>query len=350
MTMTIQANGPAARRGSCGCGRSRRLGVALIHRLVAEPLVINSYGGAFEKFMRVEIIPVFEKDTGIKTRLDIGLAKDLAMTLRAAGVDNPPYDVLMMNGIFAALLRGEGFFEPIPVAEVSNMKDLVPIARQPNDNGVIAWMQPVGVAYRSDMINRQPAASRTNPEFKGHLGLYTITNTAGMMFLLMIAKIFGGSEYKTDVAFDEICKLRPFTQVDFGGTMEIMLTRGEVTVGPLDFPAVARLKLKGVEIDIKPPAEGSFMFDQMFNMLKGSKKKAEGYKWIDFLLRPDIQQKCVKENFYVTPSSRAAEIPDELKPLIPLYGDRTKEIVVFDWDTANKNRDAIIDRWNKEMT
>ena len=298
-----------------------------------------------------KIIPVFEKETGITTKLDIGLAKDWLATLRAAGVDNPPYDVLLMNGIFAALLRAEGFFEPIPLTEVPNLKDLVPVARMPNDNGVIAWMQPLGVAYRSDMTKAQPAAWKDlwNPEFKGHIGLYTITNTGGMMFLLMIAKIFGGSEYKTDVAFDEIRKLKPFTQVDFSGTMEIMLTRGEVTVGPLDFPAVARLKLKGAEIDIKPPAEGSFMFDQMFDMLRGSKKKAEGYKWINFLLRPDIQEKWVN-GFYVTPSNQAAKIPDNLKPLIPLYGDRTKEIVVFDWDTANKNRDAIIDRWNKEMT
>jgi len=337
-------------RGAAAAAVAGGLGLPSIAR-AADPLVINSYGGPFEKFMREEIIPVFERETGIKTKLDIGLAKDWLATLRAAGVDNPPYDVLLMNGIFAALLRAEGFFEPIPVAVVPNPKDLVPVARMPNDNGVIAWMQPLGVAYRSDMTKAQPAAWKDlwNPEFKGHIGLYTITNTGGMMFLLMIAKIFGGSEYKTDVAFDEIRKLKPFTQVDFSGTMEIMLTRGEVTVGPLDFPAVARLKLKGAEIDIKPPAEGSFMFDQMFDMLRGSKKKAEGYKWINFLLRPDIQEKWVN-GFYVTPSNQVAKIPDKLKPLIPLYGDRTKEIVVFDWDTANKNRDAIIDRWNKEMT
>ena len=336
--------------GAAATAAAVQLGSPHIAR-AAEPLVINSYGGPFEKFMREEIIPEFEKETGIKTKLDIGLAKDWLATLRAAGVDNPPYDVLLMNGIFAALLRAEGFFEPIPVSEVPNMKDLAPIARMPNDNGVIAWMQPLGVAYRSDMTKAKPAAWKDlwDPEFKGHIGLYTITNTGGMMFLLMIAKIYGGSEYKTDVAFDEIRKLKPFTQVDFSGTMEIMLTRGEVTVGPLDFPAAARLKLKGAEIDIKPPAEGSFMFDQMFDTLKGSKKKAEGYKWINFLLRPDIQEKWVK-GFYVTPSSQAAKIPDDLKPLIPLYGDRTKEIVLFDWDTANKNRDAIIDRWNKEMT
>ena len=337
-------------RGAAAAAVAGGLGLPSIAR-AADPLVINSYGGPFEKFMREEIIPVFERETGIKTKLDIGLAKDWLATLRAAGVDNPPYDVLLMNGIFAALLRAEGFFEPIPLTEVPNLKDLVPVARMPNDNGVIAWMQPLGVAYRSDMTKAQPAAWKDlwNPEFKGHIGLYTITNTGGMMFLLMIAKIFGGSEYKTDVAFDEIRKLKPFTQVDFSGTMEIMLTRGEVTVGPLDFPAVARLKLKGAEIDIKPPAEGSFMFDQMFDMLRGSKKKAEGYKWINFLLRPDIQEKWVN-GFYVTPSNQVAKIPDKLKPLIPLYGDRTKEIVVFDWDTANKNRDAIIDRWNKEMT
>jgi putative spermidine/putrescine transport system substrate-binding protein len=336
-------------RGAAAAAVAGGLGLPSIAR-AAEPLVINSYGGPFEKFMREEIIPVFEKETGIKTKLDIGLAKDWLATLRAAGVDNPPYDVLLMNGIFAALLRAEGFFEPIPVAEVPNLKDLVPVARMPKDNGVIAWMQPLGVAYRSDMTKAQPAAWKDlwNPEFKGHIGLYTITNTGGMMFLLMIAKIFGGSEYKTDVAFDEIRKLKPFTQVDFSGTMEIMLTRGEVAVGPLDFPAVARLKLKGAEIDIKPPAEGSFMFDQMFDMLRGSKKKAEGYKWINFLLRPDIQEKWVN-GFYVTPSNQLTKIPDSLKPLIPFYGDLTKEIVVFDWDTANKNRDAIIDRWNKEM-
>jgi spermidine/putrescine-binding protein len=86
----------------------------------------------------------------------------------------------------------------------------------------------------------------------------------------------------------------------------------------------------------------------MFNMLKGSKKKAEGHQWINFILRPDIQLKWVK-GFYVTPCSRTVSIPEDLKPLIPLRDDKMKDIVVFDWETTNQNRDAIIERWNKEM-
>src|SRR5215472_5170511 len=142
-------------RGAAGVAVSATLSLPQIAR-AAEPLVINSYGGPFEKFMREQIIPVFEKDTGIKTTLDIGLAKDWLATLRASGPENPPYDVLLMNGISAALLRTEGFFEQIPVSEVPNLKDVFPIARQPNDVGVIAWMQPLGIAYRTDLVKAVP--------------------------------------------------------------------------------------------------------------------------------------------------------------------------------------------------
>ena len=85
------------------------------------PLVVNSYGGAFEKFMRSEIIPDFESSTGIKTLLDINLGKGWLTTLRAAGPDNPPYDVLMTNETWASVERGEGFFEAIPEDKVPNM-------------------------------------------------------------------------------------------------------------------------------------------------------------------------------------------------------------------------------------
>ena len=347
---TTQIRRRSLLQGAAGAVAAAALGFPHVVR-AAETLVINSYGGPFEKFMRSEIIPLFEKETGIKTTLDIGLAKDWLATLRASGPEKPPYDVLMVNAIWAALLKTEGFFDPLPVSAVPNLKDLFPVARFPNDNGVIGWMQPIGVAYRTDMVKKAPGSWKDlwEPEFHGKTALYTITNTAGMMFLLMTARIFGGSEYKTDLAFDEIRKLKPFTQVDFSGTMETMLTRGEVSVGPLDFPARARLKLKGAELAMNLPAEGSYMFDQIFNMLKASKKKSEGYKWINFILRPDIQLKWVKD-FYVTPSNQTVVIPDDLKKLIPLRDEKMKDIVVFDWETANKNRDQVIDRWNKEMT
>lgn len=169
-----------------------------------------------------------------------------------------------------------------------------------------------------------------------------------MMFLLMAGKIFGGSEYETDRAFAEIRKLKPFVQADFTGTIETMISRGEIATAPLDFAAIARLKKRGVNIAAEIPAEGSFAFDQVFNVLKGSEKKAQAHAWIDYILSPEVQLKWARD-IYISPANNKVVIPDDVKPLIPLSGEKMSAIVTFDWATVNNNRDRIIERWNKEM-
>ena len=135
------------------------------------------------------------------------------------------------------------------------------------------------------------------------------------MFVLMTARTFFGSEYEVDKALDKIKELRPFNQVDFGGTMETVLNRGEVVVAPLDFASTARLKVKGSKLDIAAPREGMFMWEQVFNVLKGSKKKELGYQWIDYILEPETQQKWV-ENYYWSPVNRNVEVTGDLKELV----------------------------------
>lgn len=314
-------------------------------------LVVNTYGGDYEKFMRAVIQPSFEKEANCELKLAVGLAKEWIANLRAAGVNNPPYDIMMTNEIWAALERREGFFDPLPLDKVPNLKEVYPMCRNKDDNGVLAILQPIGLAYRTDLVKKPPKSWKDlwqNPEFSGKAGLYTITNSAGMMFLLLASKIYGGSEYKIDAGFEAIKKLKPFKQVDFSGTMEIMLTRGEIVAAPLDAPAVARVKKKGAKIAFIAPEEGVFMFEQDFSVLKGSKQKELGYKYINYILRKDIQEKWVRE-FYISPANRNVKIPDDLKEDIAITGEKMNSILKWDWDAANDKRQEIIERWNKEM-
>ena len=348
-------NQPMKRRtflkGVAGTAAASTLGFPYIATGADKTLVINSYGGSFEKFMRSEIIPPFEEKTGIKTTVDINLGKGWLANLRAAGPENPPYDVLMTNETWASIEREEGFFEQIPDGAVPNMANLWPIATLEDNWGVIGTLSPLGLAYRTDHIENAPGAWEdlwTREDFRGRTGMYTITNSAGYMFVLMTARTFFGSEYEVDKAVDKIKELLPFNQVDFSGTMETVLTRGEVSVAPLDFAAVARLKSKKAKMDIAAPKEGMFMWEQVFNVLKGSKKKELGYQWIDYILDPETQQKWV-ENYYWSPVNKNVEITGELKDLVPIHGEKMNQIVLWDWKTANGNRDHVIERWNKEM-
>jgi putative spermidine/putrescine transport system substrate-binding protein len=336
--------------GAAAVAGAGAVGLPRIGRAQAQSLVVNTYGGRYEEFMRSTIIPGFESESGAKLEVAVGLGKEWLAQLRAAGPDNPPYDVLMTNEAWASIERAEGFFEPLPLEKVPNLADLYPVARLPEDNGVIAILQPIGLAYRTDMVETPPGSWQDlwKEEYRGKLGLYTITNSAGMMFLLMMGRIYGGSQDDVDVAFEKIEQLQPFAQVDFSGTMEIQLTRGEVAIAPLDFPAVARLKEGGAPIEVAAPEEGMFMFEQVFNMLKGSQSKELGYQWIDYNLRPDVQEQWVRE-FYISPANTKVEVPADLAPLIPISGERTQEIVTFDWTRANEQRDAIIERWNKTI-
>lgn len=348
--MTYQITRRSLLTGAAGLTAASSLGFPHVAR-AAQPLVVNSYGGNFEKFMRKEIVGPFEKEFGIEIKLDVNLGKAWLTNLRAAGPENPPYDVLMTNEVWASVERAEGFFEPIPSAKVPNLANLWPVARYPNDIAVTGTLAPIGLCYRSDMVKTPPTSWKdlwANPELKGKTGMYTITNSAGYMFVLMTGKIFYGSEYEVDKSIDKIKELKPFNQVDFSGSMETALSRGEVVIGPLDFPAAARLKKKGVPVEVVAPSEGVFMFDQVFNVLKGSKNKEAGYQWINYILRPDVQLKWVK-NYFWSPVHKDVAIPEDLKDAVPIAGERMASIQLWDWKTANENRDSVIERWNKEM-
>lgn len=330
-------------------------GVAMPHvaRAQAKTITVSCYGGAYEKFFREQLIPPFQKQTGATVKLALGTAKDNIPLMRASGVDNPALDVCMTNEVIAEILRTEGFFAPIPDDKVPNLKDVSPVARYPDNIAVTGMFQPIGIAYRTDLV-KKPVDSWHDfferPDLKGKLGVYNITNSLGFMFVLLMARVYGGSEANYEAAFKQIAKLKPFNQVDFSGTMEIQLSRGEVEVAPLDFAAVIRLSKKGMDASAKIPPEGLIAFDQVFNVSKGSKSKDLAYAWVDYILSPPIQQKLVTD-FYVSPTNVKTIIPPDLasNPLL-LTGDKLSAIVRHDWAVANRKRDQMVDQWNRMMS
>ena len=336
---------------------ARQLGVASAFALPglsafgASSLVVNTYGGRWEKFWRSDLLPAFQKSSGVQPTLDVGLGKNFIANLRAAGLEKPPYSVLMVNENIASVVRSEGYFEPIPAAKVPNLANVYPNLRNPGDNGVRGIVSTIGIGYRKDLVKTPPKSWSdlwTNPEFKGKIGLYQIGNTAAMLFLLMTAKIYGGSPDAIDRAFLEIKKLLPFTQADWSGTLSTMLTRGDVTVAVIDFPEIVALKQKGVPVEMVVPTEGVVAFEQSFNILKNAPDKEDAYKYLNFILQPDIQEMMAKE-FYTSPANIKVQLPASFSADIPVSGKLMASIVQFDWARINPQLPSITDRWNREI-
>ncbi len=316
-------------------------------------IVVTSYGGPWEKFMRETIVPGFEAENpGVKVELAVGLSRDWIAKLRAAGRNNPPYDVVIANAVWVSAARLEGYFERFTEQTVPNLKDVWPELRNKNDVGVIFGLNPLGLGYRKDLVQTPPKRWKDlwNPEYRGKLGIYSINNSAGPMFIMMTAKLFADNEKNIDAGIAKIKELRPFRQSDFSGDMEILLTRGEVQIGILDSPAASRLKRQGAPIEFAPPIEGMFMFEQDTNVTVGSRNKPAALAFVNYMLSRPTQEKWVQQ-YYLTPANRTIRFTGELAQLVPIHtAPQIRSIVKWDWDWFNTGaREQMIERWNREI-
>lgn len=320
---------------------------------VSGNIVVTSYGGPWERFMRETIVPAFKAEyPNVNVELAVGLSRDWIAKLRAAGKDNPPYDIVIANAVWVSAARREGFFEKFTEQTVPNLKDVWPELRNKDDVGVIFGLNPLGIGYRKDLVQTPPKRWKDlwNAEYKGKLGIYSINNSAGPMFIMLAAKLWAGDDKNIDGGLAKIKELRPFRQSDFSGDMEILLTRGEVQIGIMDSPAISRLKRQGIPLEFVPPIEGMFMFEQDTNVTTGSKNKPAAYAFVNFMLSRATQEKWVNQ-YYLTPANRTLRFSGELAQLVPVHtGPQIRSIIKWDWDWFNAGaREQIIDKWNREI-
>jgi len=317
-----------------------------------QTLVVTSYGGTWEEFMRQEIIPDFEAQTGAKIELAVGLSKDWMTKLRAAGKDNPPYDVVIANETYIATARVEGHFISLPEDKIPNLADVHEKMKMPDNVGVFFLIGPVGIAYMTEKVSEPPKSWMDLAKFTGKLGIYNAANSACAQHIMMMAKIVNGGDYKNwEPGFEWIRdNLKPNKQTDFSGDMEKLLTTGEVDVGILDAPAWARLSNQGVAMEWVAPEEGLLMFEQNTNVTAGSKVKDLAFAWVNYLLSVPVQKKWA-ENYWYTPANTKVEISGDLARYIPVTGDTLEKIEKWDYVWLNEGpRDQMINRWNREMS
>ena len=334
---------------SLGIAAAMSMGLPAV-RAAQSQLVVPSYGGRWGKFWAQQILPGFEDATGISPKHDVGLGKNFVANIRAGGGDSP-YSIFMGNENIATMLRLEGFFEPLDASKLPNLEHVYENFRNPGLNGVRGIISPIGIGYRTDLVETPPTSWDdlwSNPEFKGRIGLYQIGNTAAVLFLLLTAKLYGGSEDRIDLAFDKVKQLLPFEQVSWSGAAAASMVRGDSIVAPVDWGEVIALRKKGAPVDMVVPEEGVIAFEQSFNVVKTGPAKDEAHQYLNYILDAKVQEEF-SGTLYTSPCNRNSVLSAELQAEIPILGERMKEIHSFDWEAYTPRIAEVADRWNREM-
>jgi putative spermidine/putrescine transport system substrate-binding protein len=169
-------------------------------------LVVAGYGGSFQKGVEGTVIPAFEKQCNCKVTYIPGPSTDTNAKLQAQRA-KPQIDVAIVDEGPQAQTAALGLLAPLDPKVVTNLKDVYDVAKLPNNVGVAIGLVAIGLAYDTKTFAQNRWAPLRSwrdlerPELKGKLVLPSITQTYGIMLLIMEAKLHGGSESNIEPGF-----------------------------------------------------------------------------------------------------------------------------------------------------
>lgn len=303
--------------------------IAMVMTLIAcggkkeEKDVLYLYGWA--DYIPKEIYEQFETETGIKVIEDIYSSNEEMFTkLKAGGTG---YDIVMPSADYTEIMMKEGMSEKLDKTKLTGLKNIDPVVFEKlqyfdpnNEYGVPYVMGATIIAVNTKYVKDFPRdySIFNNEEYRGRMTLLddmreVMTSALGMLgypqtvadenVIAEAAEMI--KEWKRNIAkFDAESFGKGFASGDFW-----------VVQGYPDniFRELDANDRKNVELII--PEKGGVAYIDSFVILKDAPHKEAAYKFIDFILRPDVYAKIA--DILETPS---INVPArDLMKVEPLY-------------------------------
>ncbi|WP_326641947.1 ABC transporter substrate-binding protein [Nonomuraea fuscirosea] len=316
-------------------------------------LVVAGYGGSYEEAFKQSVIPGFEKSCSCRVTYISGSSTDTVAKLKAQQ-SAPQIDVALIDDGVQNQAVQAGLLAKLDPKTVTNLADVIDLARLPGDVGVGFSLNATGIAYNTDYYakNGLPAPRRladlAHAGLKGKLVMPSITQTYGLGALLIAAKVGGGSEREVDPGFAGVKKVAA-NAVTFDTTADVSnyFLQGQAVASVWGNSRVQMLAKKGFPVEFVYPEEGALPLIATVNVVNKAPHADLAQKFVNTLLEPAAQKAMAESNFN-GPTVKGVELDPALADKV-VGQDRAAELRKLDWAAINENRSAWTDRWNKEI-
>jgi putrescine transport system substrate-binding protein len=289
---------------------------------IVESNVVNIYNWA--DYIAPDTISKFEAEYGIKVNYDVYDASAVVDVKLLTG--NSGFDVIVHSNWRASSLAPIGVYEKLDTSLLPNIVHLDPdMMEHLNVYKIVeGYMVPyhwgtTGYAWNADMVyERLPDHPMTTGDVLFNPEVISILADCGVSLLDspsdMLSAAFaylGGEPEQYDVSDENLAaaeaqlkKIRPYVRYFSNEKMLSELPNKEVCVAMSwsgDFAqAQLRAKEAGIDIDLRytVPEEGSRLWVDGLYILADAPHRENAYRFINFLLRPDIAAANASYSFY----------------------------------------------------
>ena len=310
------------------------------------PLTVMAYGGTYEKALRESVIPQFEAAHPYTVTLVV--ADDTLLVPRLVSArGRSPYDVITLNDDAATLLKANGLLAPDQSDKLPGLADVYASMKPPR---TVVYGTTV---YRYDLVYRT-AAFATAPSSWMDLwrpgitvGVPAVSQSYGMTFLYIAALLHGGSATDLGPGFEAIRRLPRFKVYKNVGQGLTMFQQGEIDAALYYAHRGQQLMDLGFPVARVQPREGVYAQRTGTQIPRGTTNMPGALAWVAMSLSAPFQAAFV-DQFY-SPSNRTVAMAPELASK-HIVGDAAVDgLRDPPWEALLPQRDAVLDRWSREM-
>lgn len=318
-----------------------------------ETLVINSFGGSYEKTHRELVITPFEKAHNVTVKVVTAYSSDTLAQLRAQK-DNPQFDVVHFSGGLETPAAAEGLLAPIAPEELSNHAQMYPFAVAGLDKGIGPMYKTavIGLLYNTEKVPAAPTSwnDLSNPAYANHVLITdAASNTYGMLAMLMINKVQGGSldDIAPGLAFIKSI-LPTSTIVSKSPEIQQNFAQGNTWLAPYAQDYAFTLTKAGLPVKFILPVEGGVVAPITVNLVAGRPNRALALAFIDFSIRAEASKGWAQALRY-TPTNKTVKLSDDVAAEV-IYGEeQAATLITFDANKIGSNRAGWNEAWSRAI-
>ncbi|WP_117194423.1 ABC transporter substrate-binding protein [Rhizobium terrae] len=325
------------------------LGGAATASAQSKTFTISWWGYNGEK-MNANIIEPFKKICDCNIVFETGNNADRLNKLKLR--DGKGVDVIYLSDSFSQQGIEQGMFKEIDQSKIPNLKEIYELGRAPQGKyGPAYTIGRVGLVYDSAKVN-PPITSWNDlwrPDLKSAVSLPGITTTAGPMAVIQAGKHAGVDPYAdTEKTFKavEALKSNVVKNYNTGSELVNLISTGEVRVAMAQDFTLASMQAAVKTMTWAKLKEGDIATVNTINISKGSENVDLAYKFIDFILSKDVQQKEAEQGVDAPINTKVQLTPDQAK--IWTYGaEQVGSLSLISYSKMNAAKTEWIDQWNE---
>lgn len=313
-------------------------------RFRGRDLAATAFGGPSQDLIQRLVFDRVSHETGARTTQTPLLSAQAFARMRAETA-SPQIDLFMFSGGQEQPAKADGLTQPIPAG--ANIASLPPVLKDPELHWVAWGVVTQGILYREDKVTTPPKsyADFFRPEYAGHVAFPHITNGYGTDFLVMLARMNGGSEANILPGIEALKRIAPRASI-FRAAAEVqtLFANGDVWIMPYDGASAMRSKAMGIPIGFSVPEEGSPFVLLVGCVARRSRNADIAATVLERHLDPEVQVAIAREVGWA-PVNPAAQLPPDVAP----YMAPTDRLATLNRDVINANRPAWTERFNREI-